>query len=119
MSEIKSEVCFILEKLGMSDTLNIYRDTHSVKELLLLIKRDELCEAFMNVMNDEEYDVVTSESEDEDYNSDIDNETDEEEDDDLIEEEYKVTLNKNGFYEMSECNIKNHQSSDQSLHNYD
>ena len=110
MSEIKSEVCFILEQLKMSDTLNIYRDTESVKELLLLIKRDELCEAFINEMNDEGYDIVTSESEDEDYNSDVDYETDgEEEEDDLIEEEYKVTLNKNGFYEMSECNIKNNE----------
>lgn len=121
MSEIKSEVCFILDKLGMSETLNIHRDTQSVKELLLLIKRDTLCEAFINVMADEEYDVVTTESdvltsdsEDEEYTCYIESESDSENEEDLIEEEYEVTLTKKGFYEMSECNIKNNESNESS-----
>ena len=122
MSEIKSEVCFILDKLGMSEKLNIHRDTNAVKELLLLIKRDTLCEAFIEVMADEEladeeYDVVTTESdvltsnsEDEEYTCDIESESESDNEEDLIEEEYQVTLTKKGFYEMSECNTKNNES---------
>lgn len=98
MSMNNAELLYVLDELGVGEYINIYDNPEEVQQLCNKIGRPELFQACIdevnNMIQDNNYEPETSESDSECSDSDI------------VEEDYIINPSNNGFCELVDVYVK-------------